>query len=71
MNTELTASKDTLSSTIHTLQERLAEIADAKTALEDKAKAQQEEEERLALEKTGESQSGGSRTARPREAEGC
>ncbi|MEK4848557.1 hypothetical protein NST04_01525 [Paenibacillus sp. FSL H7-0756] len=52
LNTELTASKDTLSSTIHTLQERLAEIADAKTALEDKAKAQQEEEERLALEKT-------------------
>ncbi|OMF84439.1 hypothetical protein [Paenibacillus sp. FSL R7-0337] len=51
LNTELTASKDTLSSTIHTLQERLAEIADAKTALEDKAKAQQEEEERLALEK--------------------
>ncbi|WP_339253128.1 hypothetical protein [Paenibacillus sp. FSL P2-0136] len=51
LNTELTASKDTLSSTIHTLQERLAEIAEAKTALEDKAKAQQEEEERLALEK--------------------
>lgn len=51
LNTELTASKDTLSSTIHTLQERLTEIAEAKTTLEDKAKAQQEEEERLALEK--------------------
>lgn len=51
LNTELTASKDTLTSTIHTLEERLAEIADAKTALEDKAKALQEEEERLALEK--------------------
>ncbi|WP_339221796.1 hypothetical protein [Paenibacillus sp. FSL H8-0332] len=55
MNSELTASKDTLSSTIHTLQERLAEIAEAKTALEDKAKAQQEEEERLALEKADKS----------------
>lgn len=51
LNTELTASKDTLFSTIHTLQERLTEIAEAKTTLEDKAKAQQEEEERLALEK--------------------
>ncbi|MBP2114039.1 hypothetical protein [Paenibacillus silagei] len=49
LNTELTASKDTLFSTIHTLQERLTEIAEAKTTLEDKAKAQ--EEERLALEK--------------------
>ncbi|MEK4518862.1 hypothetical protein NSS64_26610 [Paenibacillus sp. FSL H8-0122] len=51
LNTELTASKDSLSSTIHTLQERLTEIAEAKTTLEDKAKAQQEEEERLALVK--------------------
>ncbi|MEK4045463.1 hypothetical protein NSU18_17580 [Paenibacillus sp. FSL H8-0048] len=52
LNTELTASKDTLTSTIHTLEEQLAEIAGAKTALEDKAKAQQEEEKRLTLEKT-------------------
>ncbi|WP_405106413.1 hypothetical protein MHH28_24645 [Paenibacillus sp. FSL K6-1217] len=56
LNTELTVSKDTLSSTIHTLQERLAEVDKAKTALEDKAKAQQEEEQRLALEKADKAQ---------------
>ncbi|QUL55383.1 hypothetical protein KDC22_02040 [Paenibacillus tritici] len=49
--TELTAAKDNLSSTVSTLQERLAEIAEAKTALLDKAKAVKEEDERLALEK--------------------
>ncbi|MEK3796429.1 hypothetical protein MKX42_32305 [Paenibacillus sp. FSL R7-0204] len=67
LTTELTASKDTLSSTIHTLQERLAEIAETKTALKDKAKAQQEEEERLALEKAEKARAEAERLAKEKQ----
>lgn len=49
LSAELTASRDNLSSTITTLQEQQVHIAEAKAALEEKAKA--EEAERLALEK--------------------
>ncbi|AIQ27162.1 MULTISPECIES: hypothetical protein [unclassified Paenibacillus] len=49
LSAELTASRDNLSSTISTLQEQQVHIAEAKAALEEKAKA--EEAERLALEK--------------------
>lgn len=48
LNTELTAAKDSLASTISTLQMKQSEIAEAQAAL--KAKAD-EEEKRLALEK--------------------
>jgi hypothetical protein len=48
LSAELTASMDNLSSTISTLQEQQVHIAEAKAALEEKAKA--EEAERLALE---------------------
>jgi hypothetical protein len=49
LSAELTASRENLSSTITTLQEQQVHIAEAKAALEEKAKA--EEAERLALEK--------------------